>query len=41
MGSTRSGFGYRCTNRAGGLSCESADGHGFTLPRYVGLPTLY
>jgi predicted Ser/Thr protein kinase len=38
---TAEGFGYSCTNRVSGLSCNSTSGHGWTLPRYVGLPTIY
>lgn len=40
-GESRSANGFRCTSRESGLSCVSSGGHGWTLPRYVGLPTLY
>ncbi|MDA0173968.1 protein kinase [Solirubrobacter taibaiensis] len=41
FGSTRAKHGFRCTNREDGLSCQNDAGHGFTLPRYVGLPSTY
>jgi hypothetical protein len=41
FGRTRSRYGFRCTSRPGGLSCQNPAGHGWTLPRYVGLPALY
>jgi hypothetical protein len=36
----RSG-GFSCVSRKSGLTCANADGHGWTLPRYRGLPAYF
>jgi Protein kinase domain len=32
---------FRCVSRNSGLTCSNADGHGWTLPRYRGLPAYF
>lgn len=41
LGSSREAYGYSCTSRGSGLVCTSPDGHGWTLPRYHGLPRFF
>jgi hypothetical protein len=33
--------GFSCVSRKSGLTCSNADGHGWTLPRYRGLPAYF
>jgi hypothetical protein len=32
---------FSCVSRKSGLTCSNADGHGWTLPRYRGLPAYF
>lgn len=41
IGSTRRAYGYTCVSATDGLTCQSRAGHGWDLPRYKGLPTIY
>lgn len=38
---SRSGAGFRCTSRRSGLTCRNSQRHGWTLPRYRGLPDYF
>jgi hypothetical protein len=32
---------FTCVSRASGLNCRNEEGHGWSLPRYVGLPRTF
>jgi hypothetical protein len=32
---------FTCVSRSSGLTCRNEDGHGWLLPRYVGLPRMF
>jgi len=38
---SRSGAGFRCISRRAGLTCRNSRRHGWTLPRYRGLPDFF
>ena len=41
LGERRRAFGFVCTSRSSGLRCVNNAGHGWDLPRYVGLPRMF
>jgi hypothetical protein len=41
FGQRWSAAGFTCVSRPGGLTCSNRDGHGWTLPRYRGLPAYF
>jgi hypothetical protein len=41
VGHRRSGSGFSCISQHFGLTCRDSEGHGWTLPRYVGLPSYF
>jgi hypothetical protein len=41
LGRSRSLAGFECESAPAGLRCVNRDGHGWSLPRYVGLPSLF